>query len=73
MAAHEVGLMYGVSPLSAGAMIHQAVKLVEVLPRTLAALAAGTLDLARVRYLVAAITTANHRRGGAGGGGRRPG
>ncbi len=59
VAPHEVGLMYGVSPVSAAAMIHQAVKLVEVLPQTLAALAAGTLDLARVRFLVATITTAD--------------
>ncbi len=34
--AHEVGLMYGVSRLSAGVMVDQAVQLVEVLPRTLA-------------------------------------
>ncbi len=33
-------------------MIHQAVMLVEVLPRTLQALAAGTLDMARVRVLM---------------------
>ncbi len=59
VAAHEVGLVFGVSPVSAAAMVHQAVKLVEVLPRTLAALAVGTLDLHRVRYLVDATTTNN--------------
>ncbi len=57
VAAHEVSMVFGVSPLSGAAMVDQAVHLVEVLPRTLAALAAGTLDLNRVRHLVAATST----------------
>jgi len=44
-------LLYGVSPMYAAMLVDQAVHLVEVLPRTLAALAAGGLDLTRVRIL----------------------
>ncbi len=57
VAAHEVSMVFGVSPLSGAAMVDQAVHLVEVLPRTLAALAAGRLDMNRVRHLVAATST----------------
>ncbi len=45
------------SLIPAGVMVDQPLHLVEALPRTLAALAAGTLD--RVRYLVDATTTNN--------------
>ncbi len=48
----EVAAALGVSRFCAGKMVEQAVTLVEVLPRTLAALAAGTLDMARVRVLI---------------------
>ncbi len=51
-AAHEVGLMFGVSPLWAAVMVDEAVHLVEALPRTLAALETGVLDLGRVRRVV---------------------
>ncbi len=50
----EVAAALGVSRFCAGVMVDQAVTLVEVLPRTLAALAAGTLDMARVRFLIEA-------------------
>ncbi len=48
----EVAAALGVSRFCAAKMVDQAVTLVEVLPRTLAALAAGTLDMARVRVLI---------------------
>ena len=48
----EVAAVLGVSRFCAGRTVEEAVTLVEVLPRTLAALAAGTLDIARVRFLI---------------------
>ena len=48
----EVAAALGVSRFAAAKLVDQAITLVEILPRTLDALAAGTLDMARVRVLV---------------------